>query len=83
MFSIQDLLVRHAIPGLKQSETRRECAEVLTKATGITISPKAIQISERVLSVNVPPVLKSALILKQEAILVALKESGITITSIR
>lgn len=83
MFSIQDLLTRHPIPGLKQSENRRECAELLSQVVGVPISPKAIQISEGVLSVGVPPILKSALILKQEAIIAGLKARRIEIQSIR
>ncbi|MBU0749896.1 hypothetical protein KKH15_00040 [Patescibacteria group bacterium] len=83
MFSIQDLLKRHAIPGLRLSENRRVCAEILTSVTGVAISPKSIQISEGVLSLSIPPVLKSALLLKQTEIIASLQAEGISVTALR
>lgn len=83
MFSIQDLLARHPIPGLKQSENRRIVAAVLSDILGLSIDPKTIQIKDGVLLLSVPPVLKSALIIRQKDIQNALSLKDISIKAIK
>lgn len=83
MKSLTDLLKNHPIPGIREAEIRRTCAEVVKKAVGVVVEPKHIKMSDGVLSLAVPPLLKSALILKFSEVQEGLLKEGITLTEIR
>ncbi len=83
MKSLTDLLKNHPIPGIREAEIRRTCAETVKQATGIEVEPKHIKISDGVLSLSVPPLVKSALVLKFSEVQERLLQQGITVQEIR
>lgn len=83
MRSITDLLLNHPIPGIRQSETRHRCAEVLTILLGVPITPSEIKYEDGKLLLSIPPVLKSALILKQKELTEALLQKGVELKGMR
>ncbi len=83
MKSLTDLLKNHPIPGIREAEIRRTCAEVVKQSTGVEVQPKHIKISDGVLSLSVPPLLKSALVLKFSEVQERLRQEGIMVKEIR
>lgn len=83
MRSITELLLNHPIPGIREAETRHRCAEALTKVLGVAISPAQVKFDAGKLSLSIPPVLKSALILKRKELQDMLLRSGIDIKAVQ
>ena len=83
MKTLAELLRNHPVPGIKEAEIRRACAEVITRVTGVTVGPKQISFTDGSLSLSVPPVLKSALVLKFSEAQEALQKEGVTLREIR
>ena len=83
MKAIADLLLAHTIPGVRLSEIRSTCAEAVSRTIGIPVARKQITYDEGRLSIAVPPVVKSALVLKQEELKQTLRACGISVTEIR
>lgn len=83
MKSISDLLKFHKVPGIKEAERRRLCAQVLSEVLGVAILPKQVRYTDGSLSLQVAPVIKSALTLKFEEVRATLAVEGVTITEIR
>ncbi|HWU24644.1 MAG TPA: hypothetical protein VN086_02735 [Candidatus Paceibacterota bacterium] len=81
--SLKDLLNRLPIPGLKESNDRHTIAEILTKELSIPIKAKQIDLKDQILTVSVPPVIKSALQIRAEKIKAALSKEGIIANSVR
>lgn len=81
--SLKDLIARLPIPGLKESTDRHTIAEVLSKELQISIRPKQIRIKEGVLTVSVPPVVKSVFQIKQKKLLELLAKEDISLKSVR
>ena len=82
MRSLSDLLLKYKIPGVRASEIRRICAEEVFALTGCTLTPLQVQYKNENLRLSVPPVLKSALLLKQNELLQRIKARDIEIRSI-
>jgi hypothetical protein len=80
---LSDLIARLKVPGLKESNERHVLAEVLTKTLGVAVQPKQITFKEGILTVAVPPVVKSALHIKQTDILERAAKEGVIVRSIR
>lgn len=83
MKTLAELLKNHPIPGIREAEVRRSCAEVLTRVTGVSILPKHVSFTDGMLSLTVPPVVKSALVLKFAVAQETLQKEGITLREIR
>lgn len=83
MKTLADLLKNHPVPGIKEAEVRRACAETLSRVTGVSITPKQVSFVDGKLSLSVPPVVKSALVLKFALAQEALQKKGITLREIR
>jgi len=81
--SLKDLLSRLPIPGLKESTNRSIIAAAITELLTIPVKPNQITLKDDIITVSVPPVVKSALHTKQEQLLKKLSEEGITATSVR
>lgn len=81
--SIRDLLARHPAPGIREANVRHAIAEAITELTGVTVGPEKIQHTEGKVVVNVPPVLKSALLLRAEELGELLKKENISVTELR
>ena len=83
MKSLSDLLKNHPVPGIREAETRRICAEALSKVTGVTILPKQIKYTDGNLSLKVAPIVKSALTIKFEEAKTELEKGGVKLVMIR
>jgi len=83
MKSLSDLLKSHKVPGIREAEVRRACAEVLTRVLGVTVLPKQVRYTDGTLYLTVQPLLKSALTLKFDEAKEMLQREGITVTAIR
>lgn len=81
--SLRDLLAKLPIPGLKESNERHCAAEILSTELSLPITPSQITIKENTLSVSVPPVIKSALRIKEKALIERFSKEGISIIRIR
>lgn len=81
--SLKDLIARLPIPGLKESTDRHTIAEKLTDILHIPIKAKQITLTDSILTVAVPPVVKSALYVKEGELREQLAKEGITINSVR
>lgn len=80
---IGDLLSRHAIPGIRLSQQRQTCSETIEGLLGVSISRSKIKYKDGCLFLSVPPILKSALLLKERELKELLETKGIRITEIR
>lgn len=83
MKSISELLKTHRIPGVKEAEIRRACAEALSRVLGVPIHAKQVRYTDGAISLSVPPVMKSALVIKFEEAKTLLGREGITLREIR
>ena len=83
MKSLSDLLKNHKVPGIKEAEVRRACAAILSRVSGVPIQPKQVRYNDGSLYLKVPPILKSALVIKFAEAQVLLAEEGVTIREIR
>lgn len=83
MKSLSELLKTHRIPGVKEAEVRRACAEALSRVLGVPISSKQVRYTDGSVSLSVPPVMKSALHLRFAEAKELLAEEGITLRDIR
>ena len=83
MKSITELLKLHTAPGIRLAEGRRVCAGALQSVLGITVSPDQLSYTNGVISLSLPPVVKSAALMKRTEIIALLKSADISITEIR
>lgn len=83
MKSITELLRLHTAPGVRFAEERRVCAGVLQTVLGIPISPDQISCEHEMLSLSLPPVVKSAALTKKTEILALLTSAGVSVVDMR
>lgn len=81
--SIKDILARHPMPGIREANIRHTAAEAITELTGVTVAPSQIGHADGRLVLSVPPVLKSALLLRIEEFKDRLRRDGIEVTDLR
>lgn len=81
--SLKDLLSRLPVPGLKESADRHLAAEVLSKTLTLPIKPHQITLKDGIITVSVPPVVKSAIQIHQSKLKEQLEQEGINISSFR
>lgn len=81
--SIRDILARRPNPGLREANIRHTVAEAITELTNVKVEPKQIRHEDGRLVLNVPPVLKSALLLRIEEFKSRLKEGGVELIEFR
>jgi len=81
--SIRDILAKHPTPGIRESNIRHTISEAITELTNITVTPSQIRHEEGKVVLNVPPVLKSALLIRIEDLKNRLKDGGIELTELR
>jgi hypothetical protein len=81
--SIRDILARHPMPGIREANIRHCVADALTDITGVTIEPSKVNHTDGRLVLSVPPVLKSAILLRLDEFKSRLKRDGIEVTDIR
>ncbi len=80
---LSDLLARLPIPGLKESTNRHIVADLLTEILHTPITASQIKIKDEILSLAIPPVLKSAVYLHTEDLLKRLREQNIVVVAIK
>lgn len=78
-----DIIARLKVPGLKESNERHVIAKAVTESLGVPVRPNQITLKEGALSVAVPPVVKSALHMKQTEIIESIAREGIIVRSIK
>lgn len=81
--SIRDILARSEVPGIREANIRHEVAQAITDLTTVTVTPSQVTFVDGNLSLTVPPVLKSALILRMDELKTRLREAGIEVTGLR
>lgn len=81
--SIRDILAKHPVPGVREANIRHEVAKAITEVTGVEVLPRQVSHVEGNLALTIPPVLKSALLLRQEELKTRLREAGVEVTGIR
>jgi hypothetical protein len=81
--SLKDLIERLPIPGLKESADRHIIAEAITTILSIPIAPKKVAFKDGIITLAVPPVVKSAILINQQCIRESLAEKGIEIQQFR
>ncbi len=82
MKSLSDLLLTYHVPGVKTAEIRRICGEEITLLIGCSLSPKQIQYKNEKLVISVPPVMKSAILVRKGEIIERIKARNIEIYGI-
>lgn len=83
MESLNALLARLPIPGLKASNERHLIAETITKELSIPVTAKQISFTDNIVTVSVQPVVKSALKIHQAELIECLSKKGITVRTFR
>jgi hypothetical protein len=83
MRSLSDLLLKYKIPGVRESEIRRICAEEVLALTGCPLVSSQITYRNEHLRLSVPPVLKSALLLRQRELLERIQARDVLIQTIK
>ena len=69
MQALSALLLNYKIPGVRESEIRKICAEEVFAMTGCALKSTQVSYKNEKLRINVPPVLKSAILLRQKELL--------------
>jgi hypothetical protein len=83
MRSLSDLLLKYKIPGVRESEIRRICAEEVYALTGCTLVSSQIKYRNEHLRLSVPPILKSALLLRQSELLSRIQARDVLLQTIK
>ncbi|CAN5710657.1 hypothetical protein BH11PAT2_BH11PAT2_08700 [soil metagenome] len=78
-----DILARLKVPGLKESNERHIIAKALSESLGLLVTPKQIEFKEGILSVAVPPIVKSVLHTRQTEIIERIARDGVRVGRIR
>jgi hypothetical protein len=82
MQALSELLLKYKVPGVRESEIRRICTEEVLILTGCTLLSTQVQYKNEELRLSVPPVLRSALILRKAELLERIKAREIAIQRI-
>jgi hypothetical protein len=83
MRSLTDLLRNYPIPGIRLLEKRRICAEEASVVTGCVLTTKNMQYKNEELLFSVPPIIKSALFLKQQELIDRLALRGVVVRTLK
>jgi hypothetical protein len=83
MQALSELLLKYKIPGVRNSEIRRICAEEILTLTGCKLTSKQISYRNEHLRLSVPPVLKSALLVHQTELLKRIHAREIALQTIQ
>ena len=79
MRSLSELLLTYHIPGVRASEIRRICAEEIAAVTGYQPTSKQLSYKNESMFLSIPPIVKSALVLKQKELATRLMSRGVTL----
>lgn len=82
MKSFSELLLAYRIPGVRAAEIRHICSEEISHVTGYTPKTTQLQYKNEQLFLTVPPIIKSALVLKHKELSDRLAARGVTLAKI-
>lgn len=83
MDALSELLKRIPIPGLKESNERHILAQVISDTVNVKISAHQVRFKEGVITLTVPPVLKSAIHMRKDGLIEVMKDKGINVQQIK
>jgi hypothetical protein len=83
MKTLGDLLLKYKIPGVRDSEIRKICAEEVLALTGWQLAPQQVKYKHEQLTLHVAPVLKSNLLMRQGELLERIRAREVAIHSVR
>jgi len=83
MRSLSELLLNHPIPGLRESERRRLCAEAVSEILGLPVKASQVKYEEQILSLSIAPVMKSELLLRQASLIELFTARGVKVKELR
>jgi hypothetical protein len=83
MRSLSDLLLNYHVPGIKSAEIRRICADEVEKLTGCKLTSNQISYKNEKLVLSVPPVLKSAILLRKDELMNRIKARDVELYAIK
>jgi len=83
MRSLSELLLKHPVPGLRQAERRKICAETISKLIGLPIKQNQIALDNEILSLSVSSVIKSEILLHETKLRELLSASGVIVKKVR
>lgn len=83
MQPLSELLLKYTVPGVRFAEQRRICAEEASAIMNYPLTSKNVKYKNEELIFSVPPVLKSALVLKQGELIQKLSARGVTVRSLK
>lgn len=75
MIEIKDLLTRFSNLLLSEEIKKKSIRDVLQKIVGVEIKSEDIKIKNNIIYLNIKPIYKNEILIKQEKIFLALKES--------
>jgi hypothetical protein len=83
MKTIQELLALHKIPGVKEAELRRICADTASMLLKTKLPANLFSFKTGELSTKISPLLKTELLMRQSEYSQLLSSQGVTLTTIR
>lgn len=82
MKSIQDLLANHKVPGVKEAELRRICADTASMLLKMKLSSSLFSYKAGELSTKVSPIVKAELLMRQTEYSRLLSAQGVRLTAL-
>ena len=83
MKSLSELLLKHPVPGLRQAERRKICAETITKLIGLPVKASQVAWDDEILSLSVSSVMKSEILLHESKLRDLLSIGGVIVKKVR
>jgi hypothetical protein len=83
MKTLGDLLLNYKIPGVRDAQIRKICAEEVCALTGCELAPAQVRYKHDELILNVAPILKSQLLMRQTELLERIRARDVQIRSLR
>ena len=83
MKTIQELLAKHKIPGVKEAELRRICADTASLLLNTKLPSNLFSYKTGELSTKLSPLLKTELLMRQREYSQLLSTQGIQLTNLR
>jgi hypothetical protein len=83
MKSLADLITLHPVPGMRQSLERGMIADALTRVLGVPVTARQVRFEAGTLTLAAPPIVKSALSVRQNDVQEALRSYGLSLVTVR
>jgi hypothetical protein len=83
MKTLGDLLLNYKVPGVRDAQIRKICAEEVCALTGCELAPTQVQYKNEKLTLNVAPVLKSQILMRQAELFERIRARDVVIRSLR